>query len=104
MKQHTPNPRHRYHRQCQCASCRKVRYTLMGIPLPDNRQLSERELKTLLNACHDYGTVHEGDFPNLEALLRAHAECRLLAIDLGNFGEILIVGQDACYITFEVDE
>ena len=100
---HTPNPRHRYHRNCQCIPCRKVRYALMGIRQP-SRQLSERELQTLLNACHDYGTIHEGSFPNLNALLQAQAECRLFAKDLCSTGEILIVGQDACYVTFKVDD
>lgn len=102
MNQHLPTPRHRYHRKCQCVPCRRVRYGLMGIPEP-SRLLSERELQTLLNACHDYGTLHEGDFPNLTALLRAQAECRLRATDMCSTGEILIIGQDACYITFEVD-
>ena len=104
MNQHTPNPRHRYHRHCQCAPCRQVRYALMGIPQSGNRQLSERQLQTLLNACHDYGTLHEGDFPNLDALLKAQVECRLFAKDLCSNGEILIVGQDACYVTFKVDD
>ena len=67
-------------------------------------QMTGQELQTLLNACHDYGTVHEGDFPNLEALLQAQAECRLRATDLCSQGEILIVGRDACYVTFKVDE
>ena len=102
MKQHTPNPRHRYHRKCQCEPCRSVRYTLMG--LKPRVQMTEQELQTLLNACHDYGTLHEGYFPNLEALLRAQAECRLRASDLCSTGEILIVGRDACYVTFKVDE
>ena len=99
---HQPNPRHYYHRNCQCVPCRKVRHTLMGIPEP-RVQMSENELQILLNACHDYGTVHEGDFPTLEALLQAQAECRLAARDMQNTGEILIVGQDACYVTFKVD-
>lgn len=98
-----PTPRHRYHRHCQCVPCRKVRYTLMGLPEPRG-QMSEKELQTLLNACHDYGTVHEGDFPNLSALLQAQAECRLMAKDLCSTGEILIVGPDACYVTFKVDD
>ena len=98
---HTPNPRHRYHRNCQCVPCRKVRYTLMG--LEPGVQLSEDELRILLNACHDYGTVHEGDFPTLEVLLRAQAECRLRATDMHSAGEILIIGRDACYVTFKVD-
>ena len=101
MNQQTPNPQHRYHRNCQCVPCRQVRYALMG--LQPCRQMSERELQTLLNACHDYGTIHEGDFPNLKALLRAQAECRILAKDMCSKGEILIVGRDACYVTFEVD-
>lgn len=99
----TPNPRHRYHRHCQCEPCRSVRYTLMGIPKP-RVQMTEQDLQTLLNACHDYGTLHEGSFPNLEALLQAQAECRLRASDLCSKGEILIVGRDACYITFKVDD
>ena len=98
----TPNPRHRYHRQCQCVPCRRVRYALMG--LEPRVQMSENELQILLNACHDYGTVHEGSFPNLQALLQAQTECRLLAKDLCKTGEILIVGQDACYVTFKVDD
>ena len=98
---HQPNPRHRYHRQCQCVPCRNVRYTLMG--LPPRVQMSEKALQTLLNACHDFGTVHEGDFPTLEALLHAQVECRLRATDMCSKGEILIVGQDACYVTFKVD-
>ena len=102
LNQRTPTPRHRYHRNCQCEPCRHVRYTLMGIN--PRVQMTGQELQTLLNACHDYGTVHEGDFPNLEALLRAQAECRLLAIDRCSFGEILIVGPDACYVTFKVDD
>ena len=99
---HTPNPRHRYHRKCQCVLCRRVRYTLMGLPEP-SRLLSEDELKALLNVCHDYGTLHEGDMPNLETLLQAQAECRLSTFitDAWGAGEILIIGQDACYITFE---
>lgn len=99
---HQPNPRHRYHRSCQCVPCRHVRYALMG--LQPRERMSERELQTLLNACHDYGTLHEGDFPNLETLLRAQTECRLLADDAGSKGEILIVGLDACYITFRTDD
>ena len=99
---HHPTPRHWYHRSCQCAPCRRVRYALMG--LEPRELMSERELQTLLNACHDYGTLHEGDFPNLEALLQAQAECRLLAKDLCNTGEILIIGPDACYITFKIDD
>ena len=98
----TPNPRHRYHRHCQCEPCRQVRYTLMG--LKPRVQMTKQDLQTLLNACHDYGTVHEGSFPNLDALLKAQAECRLLAKDLCSTGEILIVGQDACYVTFKVDD
>ena len=97
-----PKPRHRYHRKCQCVPCRRVRYTLIGIPEP-RVQMTEQALQTLLNACHDYGTVHEGRFPSLDALLKAQKECRLLAKDLCSQGEILIVGQDACYVTFEVD-
>ena len=97
-----PKPRHRYHRQCQCVPCRRVRYTLIGVPEP-RVQMSEQALQTLLNACHDYGTVHEGCFPSLDALLKAQKECRLLTKDLCRKGEILIVGQDACYVTFEVD-
>ena len=103
MKLHFPTPRHRYHRKCQCALCRRLRYVLTGIPEP-SRQLSADELQTLLNACHDYGTLHEGGFPTLTALLRAQAECRLRATDMGNTGEILIIGTDACYITFKVEE
>ena len=61
---HQPNPRHRYHRKCQCVPCRKVRYVLMG--LEPRVQMSENALQILLNACHDYGTVHEGGFPTLE--------------------------------------
>lgn len=99
---HQPKPRHHYHRNCQCQPCRNVRYTLMG--LAPRVQMSEGELQILLNACHDYGTVHEGDFPNLDALLSAQAECRLAARDMHNTGEILIVGRDACYVTFKVDE
>ena len=98
---HQPNPRHRYHRNCQCVPCRKVRYVLMGIE--PREQMSENELRTLLNACHDYGTVHEGDFPTLEALIHAQAECRLRATDMHRSGEILIIGRDACYVTFKVD-
>lgn len=101
MNQHTPNPRHRYHRKCQCTPCRKVRYVLMG--LEPRVQMSESELQILLNACHDYGTVHEGDFPTLEALLQAQADCRLRATDMHSSGEILIIGRDACYVTFKVD-
>ena len=99
---HQPNPQHWYNRHCQCVPCRKVRYMLMGIEPCE--QLSEDELQSLLNACHDYGTVHEGDFPNLEALLRAQTQCRLLAKDFGSRGEILIVGLDACHITFKTDD
>ena len=102
MKHHDPTPRHRYDRKCQCAPCREVRYTLMG--LQPRGQMSEREFQTLLNACHDYGTLHEGEFPNLQSLLRAQAECRLLASDLCTKGEILIIGQDACYVTFKIDD
>ena len=97
----TPNPRHRYHRKCQCTTCRRVRWTLMG--LEPRVRMSEAELQALLNACHDYGTVHEGNFPNMDALRRAQTECRLSAKDLCNKGEILIVGDDACYITFQTD-
>ena len=99
---HQPNPRHRYHRKCQCVYCRNVRYVLMG--LEPRVQMSENALQILLNACHDYGTVHEGGFPTLDALLQAQAECRLQAKDLCTKGEILIVGQDACYVTFKVDD
>ena len=98
---HQPNPRHRYHRNCQCVPCRHVRYALMG--LQPRKEMSEKELQTLLNACHDYGTLHEGDFPSLKVLLQAQTECRLLAKDLCSTGEILIVGRDACYITFKTD-
>ena len=99
---HHPNPRHRYHRKCQCVPCRHVRYALMGLQPREHK--SERELQTLLNACHNYGTLHEGDFPSIETLLRAQTECRLLAKDLCSTGEILIVGRNACYITFKTDD
>ena len=96
------NPKHRYRRTCQCNPCRRVRYCLMG--LQPRVELPQSALQALLNACHDFGTIHEGTFPSLKALIQAQAECRLSAKDFCTKGEILIVGQDACYITFEVDD
>ena len=97
----TPNPRHRYHRKCQCVSCRRVRYVLMG--LEPRERMTDKALQALLNACHDYGTLHEGDFPNIDALRRAQQECRFIGKDMCSKGEILIIGDDACYITFKTD-
>ena len=61
------------------------------------------ELQTLHNACHDYGTIISGEFPSLDAVLKANREGRLVARDLNRAGWIKIVGENACNIEFEVD-
>ena len=103
MNQHSPIPSHRYDPECQCRLCRCVSYSLKDLPI---KRLSEDELKTLLQVCYDYGTVREGDMPNLETLLQARAEHRLYAFisDAWGTGTVLILGPDICLITFKVDD
>ena len=99
-----PMPRHRYHRNCNCKPCLEVRSVLWrGVPLPDPPPMPDDQLQLLLNACHDYGTLHAGAFPTLPALKKARAEGRLFAQDLCTTGTIKITGEAACHITFTVD-
>ena len=65
--------------------------------------LSDEQLQSLLDACHDFGTLHSGAFPTLPILKKAQAEGRLFAKDHSKTGVIHIRGTDACHITFDVE-
>lgn len=62
-----------------------------------------KDVESIYNACHDYGTVIDGEFPTLQAVIDAHADGRLEAIDNFDTGSLRITGQDACHITFDID-
>ena len=66
-------------------------------------RLNMKELESLYNACHDYGTVVSGEFPSLDAVIDAHADRRLDAQDDIETGFLTITGRDACYITFDIN-
>lgn len=104
-KETSPVPRHRYHRNCNCQHCLSVRAVLMreSERKPDPPPMPDKQLQQLLDACHDYGTLHSGSFPTLPALKKARAEGRLLARDLCRTGIIKIEGEDACHVTFSID-
>lgn len=62
-----------------------------------------RDVEILWNACHDYATVVEGEFPTLQNVIDAHADGRLEAHDNFDTGWLKITGQNACYIEFDID-
>lgn len=63
-----------------------------------------KQVESLYNACHDYGTIIAGEFPTLDAVIDAHAEGRLLAKDNIEDGSLKIVGRDECHIEFDINE
>lgn len=63
-------------------------------------ELTNDELRGLLNVLAMRGIVIVGKFPSLAAVKRAKREGRLHAEETENFGFIEIDGQDECFVRF----
>ena len=64
--------------------------------------MTQVELKYLHNACHDYAEVKYGLFPTWEETKNAWREDRLQGIDNKQDGFIMITGNNACHLTFNI--
>jgi len=63
-----------------------------------------KQLRSLYDTCHDYGTVISGDWPTWTAVRKARQEGRIVARDDYNTGSIRIAGKDECHLEFDVGD
>ena len=63
-----------------------------------------QQLRRLHNACHDYGKVLSGEFPNWEQTRQARKENRIVCWDNFTKGFLKITGENKCVVTFDMED
>ena len=59
-------------------------------------------IRTIYNACHDFGKVIKGEFPKWNQVTEANWEGRLYLEDKETHGKLIIKGKNACVVHFKV--